>query len=135
MMLEDQLSVRKMATRIGAFSVKPGTRDVVESLHYAAELLDDTDNSVLMFPQGKIHSIYHSTFYFERGIEKILKLAPKCQLLFYTAFIDYFSNRKPTLFFYIKEIPVDEELQSSSLQQLYQSFYNESFKKQMKLAE
>jgi hypothetical protein len=133
MMLEEQLSVRKMATRIGAFSVNPGARDVVQSLRYAAELLDDTGNSVLMFPQGKIHSIYNSTFTFERGIEKILKLAPQSQLLFYAAFIDYFSNRKPTLYFYIKEISGDEELHSASLQQLYQSFYDKSFEQQSKL--
>jgi hypothetical protein len=133
MMLEEELSLRKKATWIGAFSIKPGSREIIESLRYSSELLSNRSNSVLMFPQGKINSIYNSTFNFEQGIEKILKLTPQCQLLFYAVFVDYFSNRKPSLYFYLKEVPADEALLQGNLQQLYQSFYDESFELQSKL--
>jgi 1-acyl-sn-glycerol-3-phosphate acyltransferase len=126
MLLEEQLNERKFFAKAGAFSINPGSRDVVESLRYAASLLNQPDNSVLVFPQGILHSLYNPTFTFERGIEKILRMAPQCQLLFYAIFVEYFSQRKPSLFYYLKEVEMVGPLSKDQLQELYQSFYNES---------
>ncbi len=133
MMLEEQLAARKILTKMGAFSIKPGTRDVVESLSYAAALLDDTKNSVLMFPQGKINSRYNPNFGFERGIEKLIEMKPGTQVLFFATFVDYFSNRKPTLFFYLKEMTDEDKDGNKNIQQIYQVFYGESLKHQSQL--
>ena len=40
----------------GAFSINKKSRDMLQSLDYAAELLNDPQNLVLIFPQGKLYS-------------------------------------------------------------------------------
>jgi len=126
MMLEEQLSSRPFFSKVGAFSIKPGTRGAIESLNYASELLKNQGNVVLIYPQGKLHSIYNPDFEFENGVERIVNQVHECQILFYAAYIDYFSNRKPSLFFYLKEVEMKEPLLREKLQGLYQSFYDES---------
>ncbi len=104
MMLEKQLRKFMILNKTGAFSVNPGSRDVIESLNYTAELLEDNKNLVLFFPQGEIQSVYTGYFKFEKGLEYILK---KCKneisMVFNVNLIDYFSEKKPTLSVYFTE--------------------------------
>ncbi|TAE52221.1 MAG: glycerol acyltransferase [Bacteroidetes bacterium] len=125
MMLEEQLSPRPFMQQGGAFSIDPGSRSIVESLSYTAELLKNPRNLVQMYPQGEIHSVYHDQFVFSPGIERILKKAgDQTQLYFFAALLDYFSEPKPLLRFYIE--PYDHLSQASdsqSLEQAYRAFY------------
>ena len=57
MMLEEQLKQFLFFKRIGAFSIKPNGREIIESLKYAGSLLNDNKNAVLIYPQGKINSL------------------------------------------------------------------------------
>src|ERR1700761_4990202 len=57
----------------GAFTVKKGSRNVVESLNYAAGLLADPRNMVLIFPQGRLYSNFVTQVNFEKGILRIIK--------------------------------------------------------------
>jgi 1-acyl-sn-glycerol-3-phosphate acyltransferase len=104
MMLEEQLRKYKFFINTGGYSVKKGSRSVIESINYTIELLTDSKNLVMLFPQGKITSIYDQSFHFERGIERILKAVNgKVQIVFLANLVDYFSNEKPSLSIYLQE--------------------------------
>jgi len=104
MMLEEQLRKNIFLNRAGGYSVKKGSRSIIESLDYTSELLGEKKNLVLMFPQGKIESVHNQMITFERGIEHVLKkVKGKVQILFLVNLIDYFSNQKPGLYMYLRE--------------------------------
>jgi 1-acyl-sn-glycerol-3-phosphate acyltransferase len=104
MMLEEQLKKHMFFNRTGGYSVRKGSRSIIETLDYTAELLSDKNNIVMMFPQGKIESVYARNFKFEKGIEYVLKKANgSVQILFLVNLIDYFSNPRPGLYMYFKE--------------------------------
>jgi 1-acyl-sn-glycerol-3-phosphate acyltransferase len=87
----------------GAFSVRKRSRDVIESLDYAAELLNDPQNLVLIFPQGKLYSNFVNQINFEKGMMKIIeKSRGKFQLVFATTFIQYFKHKKQSVTVYLK---------------------------------
>ncbi len=123
MMLEEQLRTNWFFQYTGGFSVKKGTRSIVESLKYASELLSNTQNMVLMFPQGEIQSMHNSSFVFEKGIERILGLSNSdVQVIFQANFIDYLSQPKPTLFCYLETY--DGETSLELLNDSYSRFYS-----------
>ena len=124
MMLEEQLSKRKPLSKVGAYSIIPGSRSVIDSINYTAQLLENGQNCVVLYPQGKINSMYQSQIGFEKGIEKILAKSPSVQVLFYVALVDYFSEPKPLLTFYLKEIDY-QKYTSEALNALFQQFYEE----------
>ena len=129
MMLEEQLRKNWFFQYTGGFSVKKGTRSVMESLKYAAELLSNPKNMVLMFPQGKIQSMHRSHFAFEKGIEKILtQNSSDIQVLFQANFVDYLSKPKPTLYLYIKKF--DGAPAREALEEGYMRFYSECLTQQ-----
>lgn len=130
MMLEKQLAERQLFTKAGAFSIDPGNRSVIESLNYTAKLLSNSENCVVLFPQGKINSLYQNKIGFEKGIEKILQKSPPVQLLFYVAMVDYFSEQKPELTFYLKEIEY-QKYNTEEINSLYQLFYSECIENQI----
>lgn len=104
MMLEEQLRKFMILNKTGAFSVKHGSRSVIESLKYSAEIASHNKNMLLLFPQGKIESVYTPYFRFEKGLDYILKHAkPGFQLVFNINLIDFFSEKKPTLNVYFKK--------------------------------
>jgi len=91
MMLEDQLRKYMFFNKTGGYSIKKGSRSIIESLNYTARLLSDNKNLVLIFPQGEIQSIYTGTLHFEKGLEHILKkMTSKAHIIFLVCLIDYF---------------------------------------------
>jgi len=90
----------------GAFSINKQSRDMLQSLDYAAELLNDPQNLVLIFPQGKLYSNFVNTVQFEKGITRIMEKADgKFQLLFAATFVQYLKHKKPTATVYLKAEP------------------------------
>lgn len=134
MMLEEQLKIRKMFSKAGAYSINPGSKTVIESLNYTNELLNINENLVLIYPQGEISSIMKNTVDFQKGVERIIRKSKDLQLLFYVAFVDYLSSKKPTLYFYVTEIEF-KKYSLKELQEEYQEFYNKSLIKQASLKE
>lgn len=124
MMLEEQLQKNWFFQFTGGFSIKKGTRSILQSLNYAAELLQNPQNMVLMFPQGEIQSMHQHQFYFEKGVEKILqKTPPEVQVIFQANFVDYLSQSKPTLFQYLTEYKGGTS--HYEMEQAYNRFYRE----------
>lgn len=87
----------------GAFSINKKSRSMLESLDYAAQLLHDPQNLVLIFPQGRLYSNFVNHINFEKGIMKVMeKAGGKFQLVFATTFIQYFKHKKQSATVYLK---------------------------------
>jgi len=127
MMLEEELRPRMFLNRAGAFSISKGKRDILESLRYASDLLKDDNNMVVMYPQGKINSIYQKDTVFERGITHMLHhlTKEKFHLLFYAALVDYHSHPRPSLWLYLDHAPEVPGPEAETLAGQYAAFMDE----------
>jgi 1-acyl-sn-glycerol-3-phosphate acyltransferase len=129
MMLREQLAKRMFLNKAGAFSIEKSSRSLIESLDYSAEILSGTDNMLMMFPQGKIESLYHRDFHFAKGVEKILQ---KCTvppaIIFNINLVDYFPNPAPTLFIRTRAYP--GEATAQKLEDAFNRFHRECISKQ-----
>lgn len=122
MMQENQLLKFKFFNKTGAFSVNKNSREIIQSLKYAASILEDKRNMLLMYPQGKIQTIYDNKFNFEKGIERILlEKNGKIQLVFSVNLIDYFSQPKPSLYIYVETY--NGQFSKDAIQLSYNEFY------------
>ena len=129
MMEEKQLLEHKFFSRIGGFSIKKRDRDAIESLEYTAQLLSNKNNLVLIFPQGKIESIYNQDIEFESGVDRIIKSCNEdTKVVFLVNLVDYHSNKKATLYQYYSTFNKDKELYHS-----YNEFFNRCIEEQVKL--
>ncbi|MDB5157277.1 MAG: hypothetical protein JWR50_1984 [Mucilaginibacter sp.] len=118
----------------GAFSIQKKSRDVIESLNYAARLLKDPGNMVLIFPQGKLYSNYVTDVAFEKGVMNIMKQANgDFQLIFSATFIENFAHKKPTAYMYLKSADQDDFNSIDDLQQAYQQHYNYAHQQQTQI--
>jgi 1-acyl-sn-glycerol-3-phosphate acyltransferase len=128
MILEETSIKEPFLKYTGAFSVKKKSRDILASINYAAILLNDPGNLVLIYPQGKLYSNFVTEIHFEKGITKIIKqVKGDFQLVFAAAFVQYFKNPKPAVTVYLKNECVDYAAKSTAdLQTAYQQFYDEA---------
>jgi 1-acyl-sn-glycerol-3-phosphate acyltransferase len=131
MMLEEQLSKRLFLNKAGAFSIKRGSRSVIESLNYASMLLHEPEDIVVVYPQGTITSVHRRPVVFEKGTERIIDGASKkLMILFYAALPDWFSEKKPGLTVRVTEY-TSEDRSSSSIEKAYNQFLDECVSKQV----
>ena len=108
----------------GAFSINKQSRDMLQSLDYAAGLLNDPKNLVLIFPQGKLYSNFVNTVQFEKGIARVMeKAGGKFQLLFATTFVQYLKHKKPTATVYLQVEPYEGK-SFEDLKNAYQMHYD-----------
>jgi len=133
MMLEDQLKKNWFFQHTGAFSVRKNSKSIIESLTYAAELLQNPDNLVTYFPQGQFESINQEKLHFEKGVEWLLKnLKNEVQVIFVANQMDYFESPKPTLFIHFENY----DYKGKNLQEIeddFNAFYRSSSLKNIKL--
>jgi 1-acyl-sn-glycerol-3-phosphate acyltransferase len=130
MMLEEKLRKFWFFNYTGGFSVNKKSKSIVETLNYTSELLTDSGNMVLVFPQGEIQSLHNQNLVFEKGLERILKNKQNdIQVVFLVNLVDYFSNRKPGIYFHIQEY-TDVRFDMKSIQENYNLFYAQSVEKQ-----
>ncbi|UOE50538.1 lysophospholipid acyltransferase family protein [Mucilaginibacter sp. SMC90] len=128
MILEETARKERFLKYVGAFSVKKDSKSIVRSLDYAAELLEDPANLVLMFPQGKLYANFVTNIYFEKGVMRIIEKATgNFQLIFASTFIQYFKHKKPTATVYLKSEPENYAGENiDKLQDAYQRHYEAS---------
>jgi len=125
MMLEEQLENRLSLNKAGAFSIKRGSRSMVESLQYASGLLHDNDNLLAVYPQGTITSIHRRPVRFEKGVERIIAGASEnLMILLYAALPDWFSEQKPVLTVRVIEYTARERT-VEDLEETYNMFLDE----------
>ncbi len=124
-MLEKQLQKHWYFQYTGGYSIKKNSRSVLDSLNYSVELLRQAENMVVMFPQGKIHSLYQNKIVFEKGIERIVEhIAPDTQILFVANLVDYLSDSKPNLYIYVKAY-LAKDINQTDIQLEYNQFYEQ----------
>lgn len=109
---------------LGAFPVKKNSRSTLEALEYAGNLLNDENNLVLIFPQGKLYSNHVDKVVFEKGLINLINSSNRnFQYLFAAMFVDYFNKRHPAIWCYLDTWTAAE---FTSLQ-LIKSAYNKHF--------
>lgn len=132
MMLEEQLEKFWFFKYSGGYPVRKRTRSVLESIDYTIELLSGRQNLVLLFPQGRLESLYKNSITFEKGITRIVSgINGKAQILFVVNLIDYLSEPKPSLFFWLKEFTMENQ-QAEGIEKAYNAFLSECISEQIK---
>ena len=112
---------------MGSFSVKPNSRSMIETLSYAGKLLDNPDNLIVIFPQGKLHSNHIEELKFQKGITKLIDSSSRnFQFLFSTVIIDFFENKKPSVNCYLKVLEQQELVDLQSIEGAYNQHYKDS---------
>jgi 1-acyl-sn-glycerol-3-phosphate acyltransferase len=126
MMLEEQLKSNKFLSYLGAFSIKTNHRSVFYSLQYAQDILQDWNNMLVLFPQGRFFSLHTHHIRFEKGWKKILdKARIEPQVLYVVNLLDYHEYKKPELVMQLKEVKNIRQKDISEVQKEFESFLNE----------
>jgi hypothetical protein len=108
---------------MGAFAAENNGKDVVETLSYAGQLLNDPNNLVLLFPQGKMYPASVSSIVFEKGVMQVINASNKrFQIVFAANVIDY-STRKPQIQTYLKSWEAEEYVSLQLLKSEYNKHY------------
>lgn len=119
---------------VGAFAGAGKGKDVVETLLYAGELLNDPNNLVLVFPQGRLYSVYNNNIAFEKGVMQLVNASKKkFQIIFAANLVD-FSARKPKVQTYLDSWEAEEYMSLQLLKSEYNKHYAEAVKTQNKVA-
>jgi 1-acyl-sn-glycerol-3-phosphate acyltransferase len=135
MMQEDHLQKRMFFNLTGGFSINPQSKEMVTSLQYAAKLLDDPANLVTVFPQGALISNHTEEITVERGIGHIIKkIKGDCQIIYYTALIDYFESLKPSVYFHLLDCGTNHNFDLERLRLSINEFHREVLKNQVNVA-
>jgi len=126
MILEETMRQVSFFKYMGAFSVHKSSRDMMASLNYAADLLNNPQNMVLVFPQGKLYSNFIDQVAFQKGLMKIIGGARQnFDLLFAATFVENFKHKKPAATVYLKNITGNLAYKSiDELREAYQQHYN-----------
>ena len=120
---------------LGSFSVKKNSRSIIETLEYAGRLLDDADNLVLIFPQGKLYSNHTDEIQFQKGLMNMINISKrKFQYIFAATFIDYFEQRKPSARCYLLDWEGAEFTSLQLVKSAYNRHYQTSRQKQSAIA-
>lgn len=128
MMLEEELRKNIFLNRIGGYSVKRGSRSIIESLRYTIDLLKNRENLVLLFPQGKIESGHVTGFLFEKGVQRVAgEVAGHAQIIFVVNFVEYYSRARPSLYMYITEYEAGQKIEEA-----YNAFFASALKAHLK---
>lgn len=125
LMLEEQINKNWQFKYTGGISLRKGSKDTVKTLQFCTEILKNRENALLIFPQGKIESMHIEKIHFAKGIDFIIKkIQNEVNILFVANFIEYQSNKKPSLFVYTKSILATNMTESA--EKIYNDFYLQS---------
>lgn len=121
---EQQLVRYPFMKRIGGFGIRPGSREILESLRYAVSLLASPAHAVLIYPQGKIASVYQHGIRFRKGVDYILQhLDNPVQVILIAYFTESGKEKKPGVWGYVTTL---EQCPEPTIQKAYQVFYEKS---------
>lgn len=125
LMLENQLKTRLFLSRLGAFSIQPGSRTMVDTGTYMRNVLQDARNCVLIYPQGQIESAGKHHIHFQPGILRYaLQSGEDVQWLFSAFFTEYGDQPKPTVYHYHHWHNFNPQTSATELERAYQLFYD-----------
>lgn len=120
---------------LGAFSMKKGSREMLESLTYSANLLNNPENLVTIFPQGELCSNHIKHIHIEKGIERLIKqIKGPCQVVYQCTLIDYFESLKPRAYIHHFNCGIAGEISFEELKQRINDFHQQALKNQVNIA-
>ena len=125
LMLEKQLKPRMFFNKLGAIGITKNSKDIIHTLHYCSEVLNEKNALLFFFPEGEINPMNSDKVHFEKGVMRIIKNTPKLQLLMVVNLTEYFSNKKPTLFTFYKSVDAKQFDTIDTLQENYNTFLSE----------
>jgi 1-acyl-sn-glycerol-3-phosphate acyltransferase len=132
MMQEDHVKKRMFFNFLGGFSINRKSKEVVKSLQYAAQLLDNPQNLVTIFPQGELISNHTEEINIERGIDYIVKkIKGDCQIIYYSAFIEYFESLKPSVYFRFLDCGTNHDFDYETVKSLINEHHKKALKEQI----
>jgi 1-acyl-sn-glycerol-3-phosphate acyltransferase len=132
MMQEDHLESRKWLGYMGGFSINRQSKEVINSLNYAADLLNEPRNLVTVFPQGALMSNHSQDIRIEKGIGHIIKkIKGDCQIIYYSAFIEYFESLKPSVYFHLLDCGTNHDLDFEQLKSVISTHHRQALKEQV----
>jgi len=135
MMQEDHLKQRMWLNLMGGFSINRQSKEVVHSLNYAADLLNNPENLVTVFPQGELVSNHTEDINIERGIAHIVKkVKGNCQIVYYSAFIEYFESLKPSVYFHLLDCGTNHDFDYEELKTKINNHHKRALKEQVNVA-
>lgn len=134
MMLEEQLRRNMFLRKLGAFSIMKNSIGIRHSFAYALKILEDKNNLLLFFPQGKISSQFTPSINFEKGITSILsRLNNPVQVVMIAHLLDYSSHPEPLIRQYIHSLDYNPNSNKPDLEKDYNDFYSRCIKTQTEL--
>jgi 1-acyl-sn-glycerol-3-phosphate acyltransferase len=100
LMLEEQLEKYTFFNRIGAFSLKrDNPKELIKGQEYISTLLNDSNNYVVIYPQGEILPFHQRPLKLKKGITYFIKDAPDNLLILPVAIkIEYSELKKPSIY-------------------------------------
>lgn len=132
MIQEDQLQQRMWLRRLGSFSVNRTSRDMFNSMQYAADQLNKPENAVVIFPQGSLQSNHCTEIRLEKGISYIIKnIKGDCQIVYVSVLIDYFESFKPTAYFHLMDGGTNHDFDFEKLAKQINDFQQQALKNQI----
>ena len=132
MMQLDHLEKRWLFNYFGGFSIEKGSRETVKSLQYAAELLSNPENLVVIFPQGELISNHATEVIIERGIERVIKnIKGPCQVVYSCVLIDYFESLKPSAYFHLFDCGAAGQVPFDDMVSNINAFHKQALKDQV----
>jgi len=132
MMQEDHLESRKWLGYMGGFSINRQSKEVINSLNYAAGLLNEPRNLVTVFPQGALMSNHSEDIHIEKGIGHIIKkIKGDCQIIYYSAFIEYFESFKPSVYFHLLDCGTNHNFDFEQLKSAISTHHRQALKEQV----
>lgn len=135
MMQHDHLEERMLLNLFGGFSIERGTREMIKSLWYAADLLNDPQNLVVVFPQGELISNHITHVGVEKGIERLINhIKGPCQIVYCATLIDYFESLKPSAYIHLFDCGVAGTVKFEDLDKNIQAFHQQALKNQVNVA-
>ncbi len=148
MVLKETLLKNPSLNQVGGYSIDPHHRSLIKSIDYTVELLKNTKNLVLLFPQGILESNHVNRIRFKKGIDRIAdklknyhsshiannqrvipnQIPLNITTLFIAGFIDFYSNKKPSINIYVSNY--DFLNQAEDIENDYNLFYAKARKLQ-----
>ncbi len=109
--------------------VRKNSRELIESLNYANELLQDPLNVVTIYPSGEIISHHQQNFPFQQGFARLACHRDNNSLIaMAVVLVDHFSLARPEIRVYLKNYTGERTAESIEL--AYHSFYKSCITKQ-----
>lgn len=136
MVLKKQMQMNPWLKYFGCFSVAPGTTTVNESLAYAAELLSQPGNLLLIYPQGNLESNHVRDIVMKDGVSQIVpQVKGNCQLIWSSNFIEYFESLKPSVYFHMLDCGDNRDFNFHDLRLKINEHHKAALKKQFRFSD